>query len=70
VKGMMLSLSNVAKFLGIYDDWRELREWSGLKWRQSVSCEDAFLRLYSGKEDCKHMEEWMDGVKEKLDWDC
>ena len=66
---VMASLANLSRFLGVYSEWKRLREEFGLKWRQSVSAESAFLRLYSGKEDCEHTEAWMAEVQEKLDWE-
>ena len=67
---VMAALANLSKYLGKYDEWRRLRERSGLRWKQSVSGDDAFMRLYSGKEDMEHMERWMDEARQKLGWDC
>ena len=66
---VLCALSNLSKYLGKYGEWRRLLEDSGLHWKQSVSAEDAFLRIYSGQENVEHVEVWVNEVRKSLEWD-
>ena len=45
-KHIMMSLSNLSKFLGCYGRWKEMKEQSQLKWRQKSSV-DVFQAIYN-----------------------
>lgn len=56
----------LAKYLGRYDEFKMLKERSGLRWT-SEKAEDAFLKIYHGGE-LRGLEDWLLEIKEQCGW--
>lgn len=59
----MCSLSNLSKYLGIYEHWRHIIKNYGLKWENTSSFE-AFLSMFNSNLD--ETETWLKQVIQKL----
>jgi intergrase/recombinase len=59
----MSSLSNLSKYLGIYEQWKQTIRNFGLKW-ESTSCLEAFLSILNS--DVNETETWLKQVIQKL----
>ncbi|MBS7637047.1 hypothetical protein KEJ37_06950, partial [Candidatus Bathyarchaeota archaeon] len=64
-KSAMASLANLAKFLGVYEDWKRLVKSYGLKW-SAGKAEDFILKRMANADSNGEVFEWVKLVKAKV----
>lgn len=60
---VMASLSNLAKFLGVYDEWRRMVHGFGIKWVTSDVTDRRIIERLTKVSDPREIYEWVKAVK-------
>jgi len=64
---VLMALSNFAKFLGIYEEWKRMLRRYDVHWSDGNNSVDVFSILLNGKESVKEADNYLKEVKRKVD---